>query len=140
MEDVRQLSAQEIFEKAATHLLKQGVKSTDDGRCRYRGPDNTMCAVGALIPDNAYDPDFEGISVKSLDPTDDFHQSLECRGRMAKLKKAMHAGGVDPVEHNNLLSALQGTHDCRSPHGWHRRLVEIGKDRNLSTTCLEVAL
>lgn len=60
------MTAQEVFDKVATHLLKQGVCSADDDNdreCLYRGPNGTMCAAGALIPDDKYDPILEGFPV-----------------------------------------------------------------------------
>ena len=62
------MNQQEIFDKVASHLITQGVKSTyvfSDGgypRCAYRGDNGTMCAAGCLIPDEEYDQGFEGCS------------------------------------------------------------------------------
>lgn len=54
------MTAQEIFDKVATHLATQKVASFERFQgCLYRGPNGTMCAVGCLIPDSAYSPDFE---------------------------------------------------------------------------------
>lgn len=57
------MTRQEIFETVARHLFKQGrqSKNPDLGAgCMYRGPDGTMCAIGALIPDEVYHPCMEG--------------------------------------------------------------------------------
>lgn len=46
---------QKYFDKVVKHLRKQGKKSMQaDGYCMYRGPDNTRCAIGALIPNRLY--------------------------------------------------------------------------------------
>ena len=54
---------QHTFNRVAEHLIRQGKKSVDaNNRCSYRGPDNTCCGVGVLIPDERYYPDIEGES------------------------------------------------------------------------------
>jgi hypothetical protein len=61
------MNAQEIFDKVATHLIKQGKVSVgEDGFCAYRGNDGLMCAVGCLIPDDIYHVDMEGANADSL--------------------------------------------------------------------------
>lgn len=52
---------QEAFDKVCAHIKAQGHKSYDSDRnqCLYRnGPDK--CAIGALIPDEEYQPEFDG--------------------------------------------------------------------------------
>lgn len=62
---------QELFDKVLGHLAQQKVKSAvfnepttlhSEGNwsCLYRGPNNTQCAFGVLIPDAAYTPFLEG--------------------------------------------------------------------------------
>ena len=70
------MTPQEIFDTVARHLFTQGKRAgyernkEDHGEesfaCRYRGPSGTACAVGALIPDAAYDPEMEGAGVLRL--------------------------------------------------------------------------
>ena len=60
------LTAQEAFDRVARHLLTMPHQSYDDGFCSYRAPDGNRCAVGCLIPDDAYVPDLEGVSIGSL--------------------------------------------------------------------------
>lgn len=35
------------------------LSKTVDGTCHYRGPEDSRCAFGILIPDEAYDPKME---------------------------------------------------------------------------------
>ncbi len=52
------------------------LKSADDGTfpstsgsfdaCLYRGPNGKKCAIGILIPDDKYDPEFENASTSSV--------------------------------------------------------------------------
>jgi hypothetical protein len=78
------IDRQAIFDTAITAVIKQGVPSMGDicdgvvwddkgkipvlGKvaCMYRGPNETKCAIGHLIPDDAYDTLIEGASV--VDP------------------------------------------------------------------------
>lgn len=45
------MTAQEIFEKVAKHLLTQGCRAEVMGSCKYLTGDGLKCAVGCLIPD-----------------------------------------------------------------------------------------
>ncbi len=72
LEDVNPADNQQVFDYVVQQLRLQGVKATssDDninscaaGKCKYRGPDNTKCAAGQLIPNSDYNPSFEGYSV-----------------------------------------------------------------------------
>lgn len=55
------MNNQEAFDLMVAHLIAQGRPSVDEeGACMYRGQDNTMCAVGILIPDDKYTDDMEG--------------------------------------------------------------------------------
>lgn len=54
------LTAQEALDMVTTHLLRQGAKAiSEHGKCSYRTSDGKKCAVGALIPDEMYDPAFD---------------------------------------------------------------------------------
>lgn len=56
------MDKQEIFNKAIRALHAQPQKSYDEftGTCFYRGPEGIKCAIGHLIPDEEYNPKFEG--------------------------------------------------------------------------------
>jgi hypothetical protein len=41
--------------------------SHQDGTCRYRGPHETRCAFGILIPDEEYEEEMEGQDLTLLD-------------------------------------------------------------------------
>lgn len=86
--------AQEIFNKVAAHLLKQGrpARNSEDS-CRYRTESGLSCAVGCLIPDRLYSPSFEGASAPKV------------------IKLLYDAGLADWREHRQLLQELQWVHD-----------------------------
>jgi hypothetical protein len=62
------MKAQEIFDTVATHLFKQGKRSTDQSRCRYHGENGLKCAVGVLVSDDVYFPEMDegNKTIKSL--------------------------------------------------------------------------
>ena len=93
-------SEQEIFDFVAFNLIKQSKLSAikeiseDHGgqeliKCKYRSEDGCKCAVGFLIPDNVYSPEFEDNGIPSI---------------LSKLK-------VESFNNNELLAKLQMLHD-----------------------------
>lgn len=99
------MTAQEIFDKVATHLVTQKVASFQPYRgCLYRGPNGTSCAVGCLIPDSAYSPDFESLPLPLTKPNGS--GSLMLYETIEKL-------GL--VEFRPLLRGLQQVHDKLMP-------------------------
>lgn len=101
------MSAQEIFDISAGHLLGQMRKSQDEeGTCRYRGPEGLMCAAGPFLDGNKISPGklVEGMSWLSL----------------------LSLGHV-PEEHADLVSRLQAIHDGHMPRLWHKLLRKEAK-------------
>lgn len=73
------MNTRELLEKAITHVIKQGVPSKGaNGHCRYRGNGGTMCAVGALIPNNLYTIQMESRSVHATIVIDAIAFSIGC--------------------------------------------------------------
>ena len=64
----------DVFNYVVDHLRLQGKQSCRrladamgvGGFCAYRGDEGAMCAVGALITDDEYDPSWEGRPVAYL--------------------------------------------------------------------------
>ena len=88
-------SAHEIFKRIAEHLRTQGrpAYAEDNWSCRYRAESGLSCAVGCLIPDELYNPRFEG------------------KAAPAVINSLYKSGLADWREHTNLLEALQELHD-----------------------------
>lgn len=67
-------SKQETFNIVVDHLRQQNERATVVGEgtnsCAYRGDNNTMCAVGCLIPDEEYNPELEGKTIFSSEVQD----------------------------------------------------------------------
>jgi hypothetical protein len=101
---------QELFDKVVAGLRAQGSKSVDRERrcneftetaelvdvCKYRSKDGKKCAAGILIPDDLYQPNFEGtvvdgvakfesddaeLLVRDLQYTHDKHEMFEWEGK-----------------------------------------------------------
>jgi hypothetical protein len=101
-----QATAQEIFDQVATHLLTQNCKSLTYSKWKkahlpkYRGDNNTKCAIGCIISDDEYDPVMESCLVSDL--LENIHNV--------------------PFE---LLAELQRTHDSWEPEEWKGELVKV---------------
>ena len=91
------LTNQEIFNKVATHLFTQGKRSFDKKLkvCAYRNDEGLSCAIGCLIPDELYDPAFEGRRIWGL-----MDENYEVKKYFSNVSL-------------ELLSKLQGVHDYK---------------------------
>lgn len=112
------MTPQEIFDKAATHLLTQNEKSfggycmgyDDNGnaekrpRCLYRGPNGLQCAFGPFIPDDKYVLSMEGTNAN---------------GVINMLKDEGLA------EHAHLFRKLQRIHDATEVSEWPKHLTTL---------------
>lgn len=115
------MTKQEIFNKVAKHLLRQSKRSVNEGgQCMYRGPNNTRCAVGCLIPKSAYQPAMEGRLAANL--LISFPAVVRC--------------GLVPAN-MSLVQALQDIHDEVEPENWRRELMALAKRRKLDPKVLE---
>jgi hypothetical protein len=120
------MEAQEIFDTVATHLLKQGRRTTNPDipeMCVYRGANGTKCAVGVLIPDEVYDPMMEGRTVVGLLSHPEF-----------KIPRWMW-------NNETLLIELQNVHDVE--HNWKGSAImkgalsKVAKESSLTSEVLE---
>lgn len=121
-------TSQQIFDKVALHLLKQGCRSESTTErsttnpqaslCMYRGPNGTMCAVGCLIPDDRYSPNLER---ETADQLIMYHSMLiQYLGRDTEL-----------------LLDLQTLHDTQEPEEWRDQLANVGCAHGLDISVLE---
>lgn len=109
------VTKQEHFDKVANHLLTQNKKALDKtGKCVYRAPDGTKCAIGCLIPDELYSPKLESRLV---------FQDI-----------------FDPIfghltyEERNMLDDLQHVHDKSNVENWKEDLRNLANRWNLEWT------
>lgn len=111
------MDTQEAFNIAVNHLLTQGKKSiTPNGGCRYRGPDNTKCAIGCLIPDHLYNETMDS------DIVTDIYNVLN---NYPELKQYFQNVDFD------LLLRLQKIHDSIPPKYWKEYLMDLTKEFSL---------
>jgi hypothetical protein len=110
------MTPQEIFDKAATHLLTQNSRSIIPGTdtCAYRGEGGKKCAVGAVIDDADYREDFEGSNARVV---------AECIPKLA--------------EHAGLLCELQQIHDGCHEISWPRLLRDLAYRRDMKHDVLD---
>lgn len=98
-------SSQEVFDWISYNLLRQNAHSMVAGLglgCAYRGYNNTKCAVGWLMSDDEYSPDFEGHGWSRL---------------VASYKLSR--------KHLNIINELQYVHDdCRITE-WKLKLIDV---------------
>lgn len=110
------MTRQELFDKVVTHLLKQNEVSGDEEGCLYRGLGGLKCAVGCLIPDDAYSVDMENLRVSDLVNGNLLRQDLR----------------LVFIEHLDLLDELQQIHDGKAVETWKGQLQDLAKRRNLN--------
>jgi len=128
-------SAQEVFDRVVTHLRAQNAKSISfnfdkkDMTCRYRGDNGTSCAVGCLIPDEDYDPIFEGINVCGFtDPTNNIFSLFKENNKEELLFKMKNMF----KNHVKLLGELQYVHDQIPTKDWEVNFQRCAYDFKLN--------
>lgn len=143
--DVPLLTLQGVYDKVARHLLTQRARSRLSvaphckdlgGGCAYRGEGGRACAVGCLIPDNAYDPGFDDgrwvgqqLGGKGASGT-----TLWMILEVPQFSAALRAGGVDVSSQEvlRLLAQLQHIHDALLVQDWAVHLRGLARDHGLS--------
>ncbi len=95
---------QTMFNKVYTHLLTQKAKAKDGQVCMYRDRKGRSCAVGCLIPDNRYRPQFEG-------------------NRVDHDVNIAEAADIQGYQEMNLATALQNIHDNFTVDEWPSALA-----------------
>lgn len=122
------MKPQIIFDKVVRHLFKQNKKCVDPEtkKCLYRGPNNTKCAIGALIPDSIYEDCMENKRASVL------------IGRFERV------GDIIKPENCSLADSLQQVHDeakMTKKNTFDKKhlrssLENVAKHYNLSTKVL----
>jgi hypothetical protein len=64
MENVRQ----ELYNTMCRRTYEQGARSIGGDMCMYRGENGLKCAFGQIIPDDRYDPRWEGKNARCIIP------------------------------------------------------------------------
>jgi hypothetical protein len=118
------MTLQEIFDTVSVHLIKQGRRSAGGdishfSDCRYHFDGGLMCAVGALIKAEHYNPMIEGFEAEH----ENVMYALYRSGVVEKdvLKEQMTEEDEMRME---LLKQLQFVHDYKPPKDWGKSLIE----------------
>lgn len=114
------MNLQQIFDKTASHLLKQGTQSVleDSDTCAYRGQDGLMCAVGCLINEDAYNWSLEGTAIDDS----------------PNVQRALRHSGIEFDTDGQvmlLLTRLQAIHDTKEESDWAASLGELANELGL---------
>lgn len=111
--------AQKIFNRVTTHLLTQKRKAVYCGKCVYRAPDGTSCAIGCLLSPKGYSLVIEARSISNRD------------NRLA-LFRSGYPIDVDSWGWSSFLLGLQRIHDQSTPGEWYKDLAEFALNYNLA--------
>lgn len=104
--DKMQERRQHWFDHAVQNLLLQGKQSVDGSNgCAYRSGDGSKCAIGWLIPDEAYCEGFEGMSAIDL-----VHNYWDRVSDLESIRCFITLDG-DRAMHVPILQELQEAHD-----------------------------
>lgn len=114
LKTLEQSTPQQVFDHVATHLLIQNARSVKNGHCMYRSPEGLKCAAGCIIADDEYNEGMEDVVWRML------------------VRKE-----IVPEAHMELIIDLQYCHDDYEPKSWKRKLKEIARYHNLSTSVLD---
>lgn len=109
-----------LFDKAVSDMIKQGKKSVDGGKCRYRS-DAGCCAVGHLISDEVYEEvgqKLEGKSAHAEEVLDAIEKSC-----------GLSVSGQD----ERMLADLQEAHD-KSPDNEFFKTVFLNRAEDVADT------
>jgi hypothetical protein len=110
------ITKQQIFDRAVEHLRQQRAQSIDPKTsvCLYRGPDGLKCAIGALIPDELYQPEMEGLLADEI------------------VKRYPTLASLFSPDSPSLLNSLQHMHDFWRLSDWEEGFAEIATEYRLS--------
>jgi len=113
------LTARDIYERVSNHLLAQRAVSEDEnGSCRLRSGNGRKCAIGSLIADELYRPEFEGIGI-----------SYYRHAKDGSLLRALYASEVNAYDPHivELLIELEEVHDDFNVDEWPQLLARVGE-------------
>jgi len=124
-------SLQTIYDEVVRHLLTQKVAAASMGACRYRDDTGNKCAVGKLIPNEAYHPNLEGPNLANkLDINRPHRRILHAYGYLPASDLPDHSADS---EHYKLLCALQSLHENHAERYWADELECIAKTFHLTS-------
>jgi hypothetical protein len=131
------MTLQEIFDKAATHLIAQNAQSVRRGACQYLGPGGLRCAAGVFIPEDKYEPRFEGRVLLAAHADAPVFESDRQVSHDLMRAIGIEAGSPEAC----LLRGCQMIHDyTHAPAEWPQLLTELAALWDLNTDALAAAI
>lgn len=110
---------QKTFNKVYRHLIRQNKKSIDGHSCVYRSKEGLRCAIGAIIPNRLYNPNFECFTPGGI---------------CSELNSVLRGLGHDL----EFCRELQRIHDDYEPDEWENILNQFAKTENLTIPKVDV--
>lgn len=125
---VEAMTKQEVFNKVAKHLLKQGERAVDDGgACQYHVPNSKKrCAVGCLITKRYYKENMEDYGPEEL---------------FFEFPKEMKNLRLNKRRHKIILDELQDLHDndyADPKEEWPEQLKDLAQSHKLKHDFIKV--
>lgn len=132
----------EIFNFVVKHLLTQNAQALaeDSFACQYHAFDGKKCAIGCLIPEDAYDPRIEGLAASFLLDAPDVKLTEAADSQLLDytvaraVRRRFGLSLTEPLDENDkaFIGGLQIIHDKCPPAAWKGLLIEfaIGQDIN----------
>jgi hypothetical protein len=109
------MNNQEVFDKVLEHARTQLERAiNEEGQCCYFEESGLKCFIGALIPDEVYEPEMEAVSIYGL------------VGEYQSMAELFNGVNLD------LLVLLQQVHDYQTPGLWEQDLRIIAEDFELT--------
>ncbi|MCI0564080.1 MAG: hypothetical protein MN733_36860 [Nitrososphaera sp.] len=105
--NLSEATEEQIFHQVYRHALAQWARATTgDDQCRYRTETGLKCAIGCLIDDSEYKPEFEGKN---------WHALVE--------------NCAVPATHESFISWLQNIHDrAKLNEEWIGKMAAYSQD------------
>lgn len=116
------MTAQQVFDRSAEHLLKQQQRSTMEGGkgCVYRNANGLQCAAGPFVVDEIKDTHDNNASFSAVPARYLILELQDCRD-----------------EHYDLIRDLQRVHDTINVCFWSYELQTVAMKHGLSSEVLE---
>lgn len=132
-----QEAKQQLFDRAVAGLARQGFQQSFDeaqDTCAYRGSEGMRCAMGHVLPDDKYQPEFEGKNAKDLMISHTVGDEPELTVYDLLQVPVSEARQVDEHEIIDFLYELQQCHDSHlsmSAGGMRRQLQWLADEHGL---------
>ena len=116
------MNRQQVYETVRNHLITQNVKSVNNLNAGvYRGRIGRKCAIGVIIPDDLYKPEF-----------DEVNHNADIRSIIQRFG-AINVLGYEVDEQDiEFLDELQQIHDQYDPAVWASKLSQFATDWGLT--------